>query len=95
MSPETTKLEDYAEHLLDIMDERIEERALPEISRILGQEVSSLDDAYDLAGDDVDLRILIDQAFDCAAYDIAEEDFSVAAEEAAEARYARYHPDEF
>lgn len=95
MSPETDRVEDYAEHLLDIMDERIEERALPEISWILGQEVSSLDDAYDLAGDDVDLRILIDQAFDCAAYDIAEEDFSVAAEEAAEARYARYHPDEF
>lgn len=95
MSPETDRVEDYAEHLLDIMDERIEARALPEISELLGQQVSSLDEAYDIAGDDVDLRIQIDEAFNCAAYDIAEEDFSVAAEEAAEARYARYHPDEF
>lgn len=87
MGPETDRVEDYAEHLLDVMDERIEERALPEISRILGQEVSSLDDAYDLAGDDVDLRILIDQAFDCSAYDIAEEDLAEAAEFAAEMRY--------
>ena len=91
MSPETSRIEDYAEHLLDIMDERIEERALPEISRILGQEVSSLDDAYDLAGDDVDLRILIDQAFDCAAYDIAEEDFAIGKEQIAEARYEFFH----
>lgn len=95
MSPETSKLDDYAERLLDIMDERIEERALPEISRLLGQEVSSLDDAYDLAGDDVDLRIAIDEIFDEAAYDLAEEDMAIAAEEIAEARYARYHPDEF
>lgn len=95
MSPETDRVSDYAERLLDIMDERIEERALPEISRLLGQEVSSLDDAYDLAGDDVDLRIAIDERFDEAAYDLAEEDFAIGAEEAAEARYARYHPDEF
>ena len=91
MSPETNKVEDYAERLLDGMDERIEERALPEISRLLGQEVSSLDDAYDLAGDDVDLRIQIDEAFNCAAYDIAEEDFAIGAEEAAEARYEFFH----
>ena len=95
MSPETTKLEDYAEHLLEMMDERIEERALPEISQLLGQQVSSLDEAYDVAGDDVDLRIQIDEAFNSSAYDIAEEDMSIWAEEAAEARYARYHPDEF
>lgn len=87
MSPETDRVEDYAEHLLNIMDERIEERALPEISRILGQEVSSLDDAYDLEGDDVDLRIRIDQEFDCAAYDIAEEDLALDAEYVAEMRY--------
>ena len=95
MGPETTKVEDYAEHLLDSMDERIEARALPEICQILDQQVSSLDEAYDLAGDDVGLRIQIDDAFNCAAYDIAEEDMSIWAEEAAEARYARYHPDEF
>ena len=95
MGPETTKVEDYAEHLLDSMDERIEARALPEICQLLDQQVSSLDEAYDLAGDDVGLRIQIDEAFNCAAYDIAEEDMSIWAEEAAEALYARYHPDEF
>lgn len=95
MGPETSRLDDYAEHLLEMMDERIEARALPEISKLLDQQVSSLDEAYDLAGDDVDLRIQIDDAFNCAAYDIAEEDFAIGAEAAAEARYARYHPDEF
>lgn len=95
MGPDSTKLEDYAEHLLDSMDERIEARALPEICQLLDQQVSSLDEAYDLAGDDVDMRIQIDEAFNCAAYDIAEEDFAIGAEAAAEARYARYHPDEF
>ena len=78
---------DYSEYLLEIMDERIETRALPEISELLGQQVSSLDDAYDLAGDDVDLRIQVDEIFNCAAYDIAVEDLAEAAEFVAENRY--------
>lgn len=94
MSPETSRLEDYAEHLLDIMDERVDERALPEISEFLGQPVNSIDEAYDLAADGADMR-QIDEIYRCAAYDIAEEDMYIWAEEAAEARYARYHPDEF
>ena len=94
MSPETTKLEDYAEHLLDVMDERVDERALPEISEFLGKKVNSVDEAYDLAADGADMR-QIDDICRCAAYDIAEEDMAIWAEEASEARYARYHPDEF
>lgn len=94
MSPETTKLEDYAEHLLDSMDERVDERALPEISEFLGRHVNSIDEAYDLAADGADMR-QIDEICRCAAYDIAEEDMAIGAEEIAEARYARYHPDEF
>ena len=94
MGPETTKLEDYAEHLIDVMDERVDERALPEISKLFGRQVNSIDEAYDLAADSEDIR-QIDDICRCSAYDIAEDDMSIWAEEAAEARYARYHPDEF
>ena len=94
MSPETTKLEDYAEKLLDSMDERVDERALPEICEFLGRKVTSIDEAYDLAADSDDVR-QIDDICRCAAYDIAEEDMALGAEEIAEALYARYHPDEF
>lgn len=94
MSPETDRVEDYAEHLLDIMDERVDERALPEISEFLGQSVNSIDEAYDLAADCEDVR-QIDDIYRCSAYDIAEEDFAIGKEQIAEARYARYHPDEF
>ena len=94
MSPETERVEDYAEHLLDIMDERVDERALPKISEFIGRKVTSIDEAYDLAADSEDVR-QIDDICRCAAYDIAEEDMSIWAEEEAEARYARYHPDEF
>ena len=94
MSPETTKLEDYAEHLLDSMDERVDERAMPEISEFIGKKVNSIDEAYDLAADSEDVR-QIDDICRYVAYEIAEEDFAIGAEAAAEARYARYHPDEF
>lgn len=94
MSPETDRVEDYAEHLIDVMDERVDERALPEISEFLGRHVNSVDEAYDLAADGADMR-QIDEICRCAAYDIAEEDMSIWAEEAADARYARYHTDEF
>lgn len=94
MGPETSRLDDYAEHLIDVMDEHVDERALPEISEFLGQPVNSIDEAYDLAADGADMR-QINDIYRCAAYDIAEEDFAIGAEEAAEARYARYHPDEF
>ena len=94
MSPETDRVEDYAEHLLEMMDERVDERALPEISEFLGKKVNSIDEAYDLAADSDDIR-QIDDICRCAAYDIAEEDMAIGAEEIAEARYARYHPDEF
>lgn len=90
MSPETDRVEDYAEHLIDVMDERVDERALPEISEFLGQQVNSIDEAYDLAADGADMR-QIDEIFRCAAYDIAEEDMSIWAEEAAEARYEYFH----
>lgn len=86
MSPETDRVEDYAEHLLNIMDERVDERALPEISEFLGQSVNSIDEAYDLAADGADKR-QIDDIYRCAAYDIAEEDLAEAAEFAAEMRY--------
>ena len=94
MGPETSRIEDYAENLLDSMDERVDERALPEISEFLGKKVNSIDEAYDLAADGEDVR-QIDDICRCAAYDIAEEDFAIGAEAAAEERYARYHPDEF
>lgn len=94
MGPDSTKVEDYAEHLIDVMDERVDERALPEISELLGRQINSIDEAYDLAADSEDVR-QIDDICRCAAYDIAEEDFAIGAEAAAEARYARYHPDEF
>ena len=86
MSPETTKLEDYAEKLLDSMDERVDERALPEISKFLGKKVNSIDEAYDLAADGEDVR-QIDDIYRCSAYDIAEEDFAIGKEQIAEARY--------
>lgn len=86
MGPDSTKLEDYAEHLLDSMDERVDERALPEISEFLGKKVNSIDEAYDLAADSDDIR-QIDDICRCAAYDIAEEDLAEAAEFAAEMRY--------
>lgn len=94
MGPETSRLDDYAEYLIEIMDERVDERALPEISEFLGRKVTSIDEAYDLAADSDDIR-QIDDICRCAAYDIAEEDMAIGAEEIAEARYARYHPDEF
>lgn len=90
MSPETTKIEDYAEHLLDSMDERVDERALPEISEFLGRQVNSIDEAYDLAADSDDVR-QIDDICRCAAYDIAEEDFAIGKEQIAEARYEFFH----
>lgn len=90
MSPETSRIEDYAEHLLDIMDERVDERALPEISEFLGKKVNSIDEAYDLAADGEDIR-QINDIYCCAAYDIAEEDFAIGAEAAAEARYEYFH----
>ena len=40
MSPETDRVEDYAEHLIDVMDERVDERALPEISEFIGKKVN-------------------------------------------------------
>lgn len=86
MGPETSRLDDYAEHLIDVMDERVDERALPEISEFLGQPVNSIDEAYDLAADGADMR-QIDDIYRCAAYDIAEEDLAEAAEFAAEMRY--------
>lgn len=94
MGPDSTRVEDYAEELLDSMDERVDERALPEISEFLGKKVNSVDEAYDLAADSADIR-QIDDICRCSAYDIAEEDMAIGAEEIAEARYARYHPDEF
>ena len=90
MSPETTKLEDYAEQLLDSMDERVDERALPEISELLGRQVTSIDEAYELAADGEDIR-QIDDICRCAAYDIAEEDFAIGKEQIAEARYEFFH----
>lgn len=90
MSPETSRLDDYAENLLDSMDERVDERALPEISEFLGQQVNSIDEAYDLAADSEDIR-QIDDICRCAAYDIAEEDFAIGKEQIAEARYEFYH----
>lgn len=90
MSQETDRVEDYAEHLIDVMDERVDERALPEISEFLGRQVNSVDEAYDLAADGADMR-QIDDICRCAAYDIAEEDMSIWAEEAAEARYEYFH----
>lgn len=86
MSPETSRIEDYAENLLDGMDERVDERALPEISEFLGQQVTSIDEAYDLAADGADMR-QIDEICRCAAYDIAVEDLAEAAEFVAENRY--------
>lgn len=86
MSPETTKLEDYAENLIDSMDERVDERALPEISELLGRQVTSIDEAYELAADGEDIR-QIDDICRRAAYDIAEEDFAIGKEQIAEARY--------
>lgn len=86
MGPDSTKVEDYAEHLIDSMDERVDERALPEISDLFGQQVNSIDEAYDLAADSEDVR-QIDDICRCAAYDIAEEDLAEAAEFAAEMRY--------
>ena len=56
MGPETDIVEDYAEHLIDVMDERVDERALPEISKLLGRQVNSIDEAYDLAADSEDIR---------------------------------------
>lgn len=94
MGPETSRLDDYAEYLIEIMDERVDARALPEISEFIGRKVTSIDEAYDLAADGADMR-QIDEICRCAAYDIAEEDMAIGAEEIAEARYARYHPDEF
>lgn len=90
MSPETTKIEDYAEKLLDSMDERVDERALPEISEFLGKKVNSIDEAYDLAADGEDMRQINDICL-CAAYDIAEEDFAIDKEQIAEARYEFFH----
>lgn len=90
MSPETTKIEDYAEKLLDSMDERVDERALPEISEFLGKKVNSIDEAYDLAADGEDMRQINDICL-CAAYDIAEEDFAIGKEQIAEARYEYFH----
>lgn len=90
MGPETTKLEDYAENLIDSMDERVDERALPEISEYLGKKVTSIDEAYDLAADVADKR-QIDDICRCAAYDIAEEDFAIGKEQIAEARYEFFH----
>lgn len=90
MGPETSRLDDYAEHLLDIVDERVDERALPEVSEFLGKKVHSIDEAYDLAADGEDMR-QINEIFRCVAYDIAEEDMSIWAEEAAEARYEYFH----
>lgn len=90
MSPETTKIEDYAEELLDSMDERVDERALPEISEYLGKKVTSIDEAYDLAADVADKR-QIDDIYRCSAYDIAEEDFAIGKEQIAEARYEFFH----
>ena len=92
MGPDSTKVEDYAEQLLDSMDERVDERAMPEISEFLGRQVNSIDEAYDLAADSNDIR-QIDDICRCAAYDIAEEDFAIGKEQIAEARYARYHPE--
>ena len=86
MSPETSRIEDYAEHLLDSMDERVDERALPEISEFLGKKVTSIDEAYDLAADSEDVR-QIDEICRCSAYDIAEEDLALDAEYVAEMRY--------
>lgn len=86
MSPETSRIDDYAEHLLDVMDERVDERAMPEISEFLGRQVNSIDEAYDLAADSEDVRH-IDDICRCAAYDIAEEDFAMGKEQIAEARY--------
>lgn len=86
MGPETSRLDDYAEHLLDIMDERVDERALPEISEFLGRKVTSIDEAYDLAADSDDIR-QIDDICRCSAYNIAEEDLAEAAEFVAEMRY--------
>ena len=86
MGPDSTRVEDYAEELLDSMDERVDERALPEISEFLGKKVNSIDEAYDLAADGADKR-QIDDIYRCAAYDIAEEDLAEAAEFAAEMRY--------
>ena len=86
MSPETDIVEDYAEHLIDVMDERVDERALPEISEFLGKKVNSIDEAYDLAADSEDVR-QIDDICRCSAYDIAEEDLALDAEYVAEMRY--------
>lgn len=86
MGPETSRLDDYAEHLLDVMDERVDERALPEISELLGRKVTSIDEAYDLAADSEDVR-QIDDICRCSAYDIAEEDLALDAEYVAEMRY--------
>ena len=90
MGPETTKVEDYAEHLLDSMDERVDESAMPKISEFLGKKVNSIDEAYELAADGEDIR-QIDDICRCSAYDIAEEDFALGAEAAAEARYEYFH----
>lgn len=90
MSPETSRIEDYAEHLLDSMDERVDERALPEISEFLGRQVNSIDEAYALAADSEDVR-QIDDIYRCSAYDIAEEDFAIGKEQIAEARYEFFH----
>lgn len=90
MSPETDRVEDYAEHLIDVMDERVDERALPEISEFLGRHVNSVDEAYDLAADGADIR-QIDDIYRCSAYDIAEEDFAIDKEQIAEARYEFFH----
>ena len=86
MGPDSTKVEDYAENLLDSMDERVDERAMPEISEFLGRQVNSIDEAYELAADSDDIR-QIDDICRCAAYDIAEEDFAIGKEQIAEARY--------
>lgn len=86
MGPDSTKVEDYAEHLIDSMDERVDERALPEISEFLGRKVTSIDEAYDLAADGSDMR-QIDEICRCSAYDIAEEDLALDAEYVAEMRY--------
>lgn len=90
MGPDSTKVEDYAEELLDSMDERVDERALPEISEFLGRQVNSIDEAYDLAADGEDIR-QIDDICRCAAYDIAEEDFAIGKEQIAEARHEFFH----